>query len=220
MPIHINLLAEAQAAEELRRRDPVKRGIFLGASLLALALAWSGMVGVDVLMVGAQLTQAEMQLSSHTNAYQNAMSQQEKVDTMKSKLAELDKLQAARFLQANLLNALQHATVDNVQLTRLREEQSYASTQTGNSGDNGDSGRPASVRQRMTVHLNANDFSANPGDQVNKFMAVIAKQPYFEGMLNKTNGVELTSPPSSPQSDGGKPYVSFEVECHYAEQVR
>jgi len=27
MPIRINLLAEAQAAEDLRRRDPVKRSV-------------------------------------------------------------------------------------------------------------------------------------------------------------------------------------------------
>ena len=44
MPIHINLLAEAQAAEELRRRDPVKRAIFIGISLVIVALMWSGMV--------------------------------------------------------------------------------------------------------------------------------------------------------------------------------
>ena len=36
----INLLAEAQAAEELRRRDPVKRATWLGAFLVAAILAW------------------------------------------------------------------------------------------------------------------------------------------------------------------------------------
>jgi len=36
MPIRINLLAEAKAAEELRRHDPVKRVIFGGALAVAL----------------------------------------------------------------------------------------------------------------------------------------------------------------------------------------
>jgi hypothetical protein len=219
MPIQINLLAEAQAAEELRRRDPVKRGIFIGISLVALALAWSGMVGVDALMVGAQLTGAEMQLSYHTNAYQSALSQQQTVDAIKSKLAQLDKLQSSRFLQGNLLDALQHATVDNVQLTRLRVDQSY-SAPSGNQGDNGGSGRTAKVQQNVTLHLDAKDFSSNPGDQVNKFMAVIARQSYFQAMLEKTNGVQLTSPPSASQADGGKPYVSFELDCDYSDQAR
>ena len=61
---------------------------------------------------------------------------------------------------------------------------------------------------------------ANPGDQVNKFMAVIAKQSYFHAMLDKTNAVLLTSPPSAPLTDGSKPYVLFELECHYPDQVR
>jgi len=40
MPIRINLLAEALAEEDLRRRDPVKRAIFIGAFLVALSLVW------------------------------------------------------------------------------------------------------------------------------------------------------------------------------------
>ena len=36
MPIRLNLLAEAQAAEEARRRDPVKRAIWLAALIIAL----------------------------------------------------------------------------------------------------------------------------------------------------------------------------------------
>jgi hypothetical protein len=41
MPIRLNLLAEAQAAEDFRRRDPVKRGIGLAALLVALMLVFS-----------------------------------------------------------------------------------------------------------------------------------------------------------------------------------
>jgi len=41
MPIRLNLLAEAQAAEEARRRDPVKRAIWIGALLVSVVLVWS-----------------------------------------------------------------------------------------------------------------------------------------------------------------------------------
>lgn len=44
MPIRLNLLAEAQAMEEMRRRDPVKRAIWVGSLLVAVALAWAGYV--------------------------------------------------------------------------------------------------------------------------------------------------------------------------------
>ncbi len=35
MPIRLNLLAEAQAAEEMRRRDPVKRALWLAGLIIA-----------------------------------------------------------------------------------------------------------------------------------------------------------------------------------------
>jgi hypothetical protein len=41
MPIRLNLLAEAQAAEEARRKDPVKRVIWIGVLLMSVLMAWS-----------------------------------------------------------------------------------------------------------------------------------------------------------------------------------
>ena len=41
MPIRINLRAEAQAAVELRRKDPVKRAIVLGAACVAVMVVVS-----------------------------------------------------------------------------------------------------------------------------------------------------------------------------------
>ena len=55
MPIHINLLAEAQAAEELRRRDPVKRALFIGVSLVVVSLVWSGIVEINAFLAQERL---------------------------------------------------------------------------------------------------------------------------------------------------------------------
>ncbi|HYE32451.1 MAG TPA: hypothetical protein VEH27_13545, partial [Methylomirabilota bacterium] len=41
MPIRINLLAEQLAAEEARRKDPVKRAIWVGSFIAAVAVLWS-----------------------------------------------------------------------------------------------------------------------------------------------------------------------------------
>ena len=41
MPIRINLLAEAHAAEELRRKDPVKRGIYGAVVVVSCVLIWA-----------------------------------------------------------------------------------------------------------------------------------------------------------------------------------
>jgi len=219
MPIHINLLAEAQAAEELRRRDPVKRAAFIGVSLVLLTLMWSGMIETKSILAQESYAGVETQIAASTNAYQHAMVNQKAVNADKTKLEALNKLERDRFLQGNLLNALQKATVEGVQLTRLRVDQSYFLSE---DTDNGTGGKapPATVRQRIVLYLDARDSSANPGDLVNKFMTTIANEPYFQAMLDKTNGVLLTGPPSAPQSNGGKPYVLFEVECHYPDQIR
>ena len=135
----------------------------------------------------------------------------------------MEKLQGARFLQGSLLNALQHATVDGVQLTRLHVDQACFLTEGTDSQTNGDRvivGHPATVRAKTIAHLDARDFSANPGDQVNKFKSVIAKESYFQAMLDKTNGVQLANPPSAPQTDAGKSYVTFTLDCYYPEVSR
>jgi hypothetical protein len=223
MPIHINLLAEAQAAEDLRRRDPVKRVVFFGAAFVILALFWSGMVEINAVLANQRLTSVQTAIDSHTNDYSRVLANQIKVAAAKAKLDALQKLQSSRFLQGNLLNALQQTIVNGVQLTRMRVEQSYVQTGGSDPQTNGDrvvAGRAPIVRERIVVSLDARDFSSSPGDQVNKFKDAIANQPYFKGSLDKTNGIGLTSL-SAPQNDpNGKPFVLFTVECHYPDQTR
>jgi hypothetical protein len=215
MPIHINLLAEAQAAEEMRRHDPVKRAMFLGGVLVVVFLGWAGTVAIFGMEARATLTGVKTHIDTRTNEFQHVMLEQQKLIQAKSKLMALQKLQAARFLQGNLLNALQQATVEGVQLTRLRVEQTYAEL-----GEKGGKTNNEHIKESIILHLSAKDSSANPGDQVNKFQNAIARQPYFQAMLSKTNGVQLAGPPSAVQTDSGKPYVTFMLDCRFADQVR
>ena len=129
MPIRLNLLAEAQAAEELRRRDPIKRVIFGGVLVVALMFAWWSWLQLRVMVANSNLSQVEAQIQSHTNAYQVVLVSEKKIAETKANLAALQKLTDSRFLQGNLLNALQHATVPGVQLVRLRVDQSYQANQ-------------------------------------------------------------------------------------------
>jgi hypothetical protein len=81
-------------------------------------------------------------------------------------------------------------------------------------------GHPGMTTEKIVLSLDARDFSASPGDQVNKFRDAIAGQSYFKTMLNKTNGIQLTS--MSPLQNGpdGKPYALFSLECNFPEQNR
>ena len=224
MPIRINLLAEAQMAEDRRRRDPAKRVIFAGALLVALALVWSSSLLLKEMLAKKDLTQVQSEIQTRTNEYDRILLSTKKIADAQRRLDDLKRLSAARFLQGSLLNALQHATVPGVELTRLHVDQAYSyaegtKSQTNRFGTV--AGRPPTVTEKVVVTLDARDSSANPGDQVNKFNDAVAQQSYLQTLLDKTNGVRLASAPSAPQTGpDGKPYVLFTLECRCPDQSR
>jgi hypothetical protein len=223
MPIHINLLAEAQIAEDLRRRDPVKRAIFAGAFFVALALVWSSSLQLEAMIAKEDLAQVQAEIQSRTNDWQNVLDNQKKVFEARGKLVALQQLTEARFLQGNFLNALQQLSLSGVQLTQIKVDQSYFNDPgTPNQVSNGHTtlGHAASATEKIVISLDARDSSANPGDKVDKFKETLASQNYFKTILNITNGVQLTS--LSPPQNGpdGKSYVLFTLECDLPERTR
>lgn len=223
MPIRINLLAEAQALEEMRRRDPVKRAVWVSVFLVFLMIAWWSSVWAKGLWARGELNRVESQLAARTNEFQQVLENQRKlVDTI-GKLNALQQLTTNRLLYGNLLTALEQTTVDDVQLLRLRTDQTYSSTEEmkpkTNANDRVVPGRPASATERIVVTLDARDSGANPGDQVNKFKRAIADSAYFRAGLGTSNEVRLTSL-SPPVFLEGKPSVNFTLECRYPERSR
>lgn len=209
MPIYLNLLAETQAAEDLRRRDPVKRVIIAGLFIMAAMLVWYSWVLLEVMNANRGLSQAQFQIDSHANAYQEGVTNSARIAIDKMKIEGLRKLTNARMLQGNLLNALQKINVDNVQLTGVKVDQAYIVTS-----------KPAAATEKIVVTLNARDSSANPGDQVGKYKDALAREPYFQAMLDKTNGIRLADESALEQDQNGKSYVSFTLECHFPDQKR
>ncbi|MCU0782626.1 MAG: hypothetical protein MUF81_00990 [Verrucomicrobia bacterium] len=224
MFIHLNLLAEAQAAEELRRRDPVKRALWLAGLLVSVMLVWSSSLQVKTMLVQRDLSRVENKIGSRTNEYQQVLDFQKKTADIEMKLGALHQLATNRFLNGTLLNALQQTTVENVQLLRLRADQSYLITEEVKAKKT-ESGRtfparPATATEKIVLTLEAKDTAPNPGDQVNRFKEMIADHAYFQNALGKTNEVKLTtlSPPQS-QPDG-RAFVQFTLECRYPEKTR
>src|SRR5271170_5051348 len=125
MPIRINLLAEAQIAEDLRRRDPVKRAIYAGTFLVVLALVWSSSLQLAVMISKSDLAQVQTEIQTRSDQWQDVLVNQRKVLEVRGKLASLQQLTDARFLQGNFMNALQQLTLDGVQLSRAAVNQSY-----------------------------------------------------------------------------------------------
>ena len=210
MPIRINLLAEAQAAEDSRRRDPVKRVVLFGILSVIVILVWWSTLQMKVMMANHQWSSMQYKIDAETNSFQIAQNNNAQIAAEKSKLLELKQLTNARMLQGNLLNALQKVTVDNVQLTAIKVDQSFDPQK----------GKNPSVIEKTTVTLDARDSSSNPGDQVGKFKAALAAQPYFRQMLVRTNGITLIDESSPQQDNSGKTFVLFTLQCHFPDKKR
>lgn len=223
MPIRINLLSEAQALEDLRRRDPVKRSIWIAVFLVCLMLAWWSSLCAKSIWARTELTHIEHQLAAKTNEYLQVLQNQQKLGDAVAKLEGLQEMATNRLLYGTLLNALQQTPVDDVQLTRFRAEQTYSFNDEikpkTNSTDRITPGKPASVTEKVVVSLEARDSGSNPGDQVNKFKRAVADSPYFHAALGNTNEVRLTSL-SPPMFMDGKPCIQFTLECRYPEKTR
>src|SRR5712675_2303147 len=116
MPIHINLLAEVQAAEELRRRDPVKRGFWIAGFLVFLVVVWVISQQVEIMRANKSLLGLDTKLNSQAKEFNQILENQKKLIETNRKLGSLQQLATNRFLLGTVLDALQHATLEDVQL--------------------------------------------------------------------------------------------------------
>lgn len=225
MPIRLNLLAEAKAAEEMRRKDPVKRALYIAALLVAAVLVWASSLKLNTMVVNKDLSTLVAQMGQATNEYQEVLSKQKQVAEMTQKLVALHTLTTNRFLNGNMLNALQQTTVEDVQLVRLKLDQQFTfvagSKARTNSNNKLIPATPAKVTEKTTLVLDGADTSINPGDQVARVREAISSFSYFQEHLDRANPVTWqgsSAPLVSPET--GRPTVSFTLICKYPEQTR
>lgn len=225
MPIRINLLAEAQAAEELRRKDPVKRAMLGALAVLFLVALWVGFLQLKLMSSKRDLTALDAKWKKIEKKYQEAVDGQRKSMEAEQKLAALQQLTTNRFLWGNVLNAFQQTLngVDDLQVVRFKAEQVYLQAD-GTPAKTNDSrvtpGKPPTSTEKITLTIDATDSSPQPGTRVTKFKENLASVPYFQGALEKTNGVRLTSLSPPQVSPSRSTFVMFTVQCNFPEKVR
>src|SRR5712691_3310250 len=157
MPIRINLLAEDQAAEELRRKDPVKRCLFASALLVTLVLAWISTLQVKILSSKGELKNLESQWNSIEKDYQVAVESKRKSIEVEGKLSALQQLRTNRFLWGTVFNAFQQTLsgVDDVQVVRLRTEQTYVQTEAKASGNDTKPAKQFNSVEKISLAIDA-----------------------------------------------------------------
>lgn len=224
MPIRLNLLAEAQALEDQRRRDPVKRTLWFGALLIALTLGWASSLQLKALIAKAGLNRLDAKIAARNNDYNKVVEAQKKIADINHRLLSLHSLATNRFLYGNLLNAMQQAVTDDISLSQLRVEQLYTvveGTKPKTNANKVTPGKPASTTEAIGFAFDGSDSSPSAGDQVTKFKAVLSAHPFFVAALGKTNQVILKSmsaPTISPET--GRAMVLFALDAKLPPKTR
>ena len=225
MPIRVNLLAEAQSQEDLRRRDPVKRAAIAGAILVAVMLVWSLSLWLKTVAFRSEVGNLQKLVQSNSEKNKEVLKNQKQAGEVSQRLAALQKLSSDRFLVGTLLDAMQRITVPDVQLVRLRLDDSLnynekieANTEAKRAA------KPASVTEKISLSLDAKDASAKPGDLIPKFQAAIADAPYFAAILNKSDPQRVHMKPGTfgVQQAGpdGHLFQPFTLDCFFPEKTR
>jgi hypothetical protein len=129
MPIRINLLAAEQAAEESRRRDPMKRAIFGGSALVVAMLGWVAITQLQVAAARSELATQTNRLAKLEISTKQVRNIQLAASDAISRVKALDRYNVNRFLWGNFLDALQQVSVDQVRLTDVRTEQKHSSSE-------------------------------------------------------------------------------------------
>jgi hypothetical protein len=183
-------------------------------------LVWSSYLWMRNVMSKGELGQVQATIDKQSKDYQAVLDNLKKMDAVQFHLDSLEKLRTNRFLQGNFLNALQHVTVPDVQLTRLSLTQTYVKQEARKAEAGKTPGLPAAAIEKAALLLDLKDFSPNPGDGVNKFKDALTQQPFLQSVLDITNGIRLSGLYGVQKSADGKPYEIFTLECRFTDLQR
>jgi hypothetical protein len=213
-------LAEAQAAEELRRKDPVKRAIWVAGFGVCLVLLWMLKLQLDVYFSVSEYNRVEKRFEEINSKYAAVTNNLIRTTAVDQKLAALDTLSTNRFLWAPLLNTLQKTMVDDIQLLRLSAEETHTKQEPRTLGSGTSKVTlPGGVVENITLNIAAKDSSPNQQGYI-RYKESLSNCEYFLKRLQRRNGFVLDgtlSQPSPDPSDPSKQFVTFALVSHFPE---
>jgi hypothetical protein len=213
-------MAEAQAAADLRRRDPVKRSLWIGGFLVVVVLLWIANLQITIFFDHGRYTNLEKEWNTKLAKYGTVTSDRTRTVEVEGKLHQLDRLSTNRFLWAPVLNALQRSMVDQVQVTHLKGDQTFVKEDAHDVGS-GSSRKhiPGATVEKVTLSIDAKDL--NPEAQnYTKFKEGLGSFEFFAKRLGRRDGFtmdgvlgSLTVDPADPT----KQFVTFALVSHFPE---
>jgi len=220
MPIKINLMAESQVAEDMRRRDPVKRAVWICGFLIILVIIWIAKVQMDIVFESSRLKDVEGQWNSKKDKFAAVTNNQAKIGDITVKLAALENLSTNRFLWGNVLNALQQTVVDQVQVTRVVGTDSITQKdgEIVGTGANKKIIPPSSI-EKVTLTIDAKDMNPSAQNHAN-YKNKLSNFDFFLKHLGRHDGFVMDgmlSALTSDPMDSNAVFQSFTLDAHFPE---
>jgi hypothetical protein len=226
MAIVLNLLAEQQHADEIRRRDPVRRTLMGSVLTIGVALSFSLLSWLAAWQAQEDLKSVELRwlrLESENKQLSEALVKSRKVE---EDLNALTNLASSRFLWAPLLNAMQDCVIDRVQVSGLRADQASTPVKTETIAPKTREKSKVSkvvttnMVETIVLHIEANDYS---NSQFSRLQDIISSQPYFRRCLQTNGTVRLASLNPPAKSDGEneeRNFTHFKIEVAFPPVTR
>lgn len=126
MLIRINLLAEQIEADEARRRDPIKRAIFIGSSVVITLLLFSASLQYRLTQLRRELAAVQAEVLDIEPQAKGVRTDLQRIGEVEGRQKSLRRYSANRFFWATALDALQRTTVDGVRVISLASSQHYS----------------------------------------------------------------------------------------------
>jgi hypothetical protein len=213
MPIRINLMAEAQALEEARRRNPVKLGIWIAGFFVAVVMLWIAKLQLDIYFAKNEWGTLNSQWRAAEDKYNNVTNQEARIEGIKEKIAALDHLKTNRFLWGPVLNALQQTVVDQIQVTRVWGAQTFEHEAPRSIGSGASLKTiPGTVNfEKVKLSIAGKDYSPT-AEGYKKYEDTLNHFDFFAKRMNGHDGFTIEGAPSAriPESPGSsREYRTF-----------
>lgn len=217
--IKINLLAEEIAAEELRRKDPLKRVIWAGGALVGLFVVWAVLLQFDVMKSDNALQRTANDWSNLEKQDGLIRTNRTKTGELERRLAMLNKLSTNRFLWSAPLNALQYCLVDKVEVMDIHVAQSYRVSSVVKDSQ-GVVVKPAVSVEDIVMTVKGTDYAdVREGNHI-RFMNKMAQNPYFKETLRKPDSFKGIEQMQKLQEAEGKKASSFSFSAQFQLKTR
>jgi hypothetical protein len=223
MAIRINLLAEQQAAEEMRRKNPVKLAIWIASFCVVVVLLWILELQLEIGVSKKTSNALEQSWKDNTARYAAVTNNMAKMAQLDRKLTALDRLATNRFFWAPILNALQQTMISDIQVIRLTGVQKYEKEDARMVGTGATAKRiPGQMAETTSLFIDAKDFNPN-AQNYNTFKETLCNFDFFVKSLGRKDGFILDGTLSAPTveaSDPNRQFVTFRLASHWPEVRR